>query len=97
MSVVLLFKNGYIPFKRLKEALTAMPHFYVAGCLLVCGSLFINLAIIKLPITELNILGMITFPVTIVSARIFYKEKPNLKEWAGILFIVISILYLIMV
>ncbi len=93
VSIFLLFMNGYTPFKRLKEALTATPHFYVAGSLLVCGSLFINIAIAHLTIVEVNIFGMICFPVTIMAAFVFHNEKPTLKEWMGILFIISSIIY----
>ncbi len=93
VSVFLLFKNGYTPFKRLKEALTATPHFYVAGSLLVCGSLFINTAIAHLTIVEVNIFSMVCFPVTILAAFLFHAEKPTLKEWMGILLIISSIIY----
>jgi len=94
VSVVLLLIGGFKPFGKLKQVLTQIPHFYVAGLLLIGGSLFINIALTKLPIAELNILGMFTFPVSIVSAFVFYKEKPTIKEWAGILLIIASILYL---
>ena len=96
VSIVLLLKNGSIPFKRLKEVLTVTPHFYVAGALLVGGSLFINIAITHLKIVEVNILGMVCFPVTILAAFMFYKEKPTLKEWMGMLLIVTSVIYSIL-
>jgi len=93
VSVFLLLKKGYKPFARIKEVLMSIPHFYVAGLLLVCGSLFINVAIARLAIVEVNIFGMVSFPVSIIAAYFFHNEKPSLKEWMGILFIVGSIIY----
>jgi len=86
----LLLIGGFKPFGRLKQALTQTPHFYVAGLLLIGGSLFINIALTKLPIAELNILGMFTFPVSIVSAFLFYKEKPTIKKALSIVKIIIQ-------
>lgn len=97
VSTILLLIGGFKPFGRLKQVLTQTPHFYVAGLLLIGGSLFINIALTKLPIAELNILGMFTFPVSIVSAFLFYKEKPTIKEWIGIVLIIASILYLTLI
>ena len=97
VSFVLLIKSGFMPFKRLNQVLTATPHFYVAGLLLVCGSLFINLAISHLTIVEVSVFGIVSFPVTIVTAFLFHNEKPTLKEWMGILFIIASIFYQLVV
>jgi drug/metabolite transporter (DMT)-like permease len=58
--------------------------------------LFINLAIAHLTIVEVNIFGMICFPVSIIAAFLIHNEKPTLKEWMGILFIVASIIYSIL-
>ncbi len=97
VSIVLLVIDGKIPFAKIKNAYVKMSHFYVAGLLLVGGSLFVNIALTKISIAELNILGMFTFPITIISAFLFYKETPTIKEWIGIVLIITSILYLTLI
>ena len=96
VSAVLLIVGGFKPFGRLKQVLTKTPHFYIAGLLLIGGSLFINIALTKLPIAEVNIYSMFTFPVSILFARLLYGEKPTNKEWIGILLIIGSILLVIL-
>ena len=97
VSILLLIIDGKIPFSRMKDAYINTPHFFVAGLLLMGGSLFVNIALTKVTIAELNIMGMFGFPVTIIAAYIFYKERPSIKEWIGILLIICSLFYMIIV
>ena len=75
----------------------ATQHFYISGLLLVGGSVFINIALSKLSMATVNILGLFTFPVSMFAAYLFNKENPTIKEWIGITLILASIILLIIV
>ena len=97
VAFILLLKRNKLHFIGMIIALTKTPHFFIAGLLLMMGSLFVNIALTKLSIVSINILGLFTFPVSIVSAFIFNKENPKLKEWVGIILIISSIIFLILI
>lgn len=97
VAFVLILKCKKLSNKGMIVAFTKTPHFYIAGLLLMMGSLFVNIALTKLSIVSINILGLFTFPVSIISAFIISKENPKLKEWIGITLIVSSIIFLILV
>lgn len=96
VSFVMLLQSKTVVQLNFKKAFS-IPQFYVAGLLLVSGSVLINIALTKLSIATVNILGLFTFPVSIFSAYLFSKEKPTKKEGVGIILIVASIIFLIIV
>ena len=90
---MLLATKGIKPLRIAKAF--AKPHFYVAAVFLLGGSVFVNIALTKLSVVTINILGLLTFPVSIFFAFVIGREKPTFREWIGIFFIVSSILFFI--
>ena len=97
VALLLIIKCKKLSFKNFINAYTITPHFYIAGLLLMMGSLFINIALTKMSIATVNILGFFTFPVSIVSAYVISREISTIKEWVGIVFIISSIIFLVVV
>ena len=59
---------------------------------MVGGTLCFNLALQKMPVLLLNVLGNFTLAVSILVGLLFYKEKITLKQAVGISLIFISII-----
>ena len=66
-------------------------HYFVLALFLLCGTLFFNLAVQKMPILVINIFGFFTLLVSISTGLLYYKEKLSLKQAIGILCLLISI------
>ena len=66
-------------------------HYIILALFLLCGTLFFNLAVQKIPILIINIFGFFTLLVSISTGLLYYKEKLSLKQAIGILCLLISI------
>ena len=97
VAFIIIVANKKLSLHKFSLAFITTPHFYISGLLLVGGSIFVNIALTKLSIANVNILGMFTFPVSIIAAFIFNNEKPTIREWLGMFFITASILFLLIV
>lgn len=60
--------------------------------LVVGGTLCFNLALQKMPVLLLNVLGNFTLAVSVIIGLLFYKEKITIKQAVGISLIFISIM-----
>jgi drug/metabolite transporter (DMT)-like permease len=77
-------KNEYLTSKNIKN-------YFILATLLVCGTLFFNLAIQQIPVLVINILGNFTLVVSISAGMLFYKERLTNKQIAGISLVIFSI------
>lgn len=66
-------------------------HYIFLSLLLFFGTLFINVGLQNTPIIVVNILSSITMLISLFLAFILYDEKLKLKEWIGVLFIIMAI------
>jgi drug/metabolite transporter (DMT)-like permease len=66
-------------------------HYFILASFLLCGNLFFNLAVQKIPILVINIYGFFTLFISISTGLLFYKEKVSLKQAIGILCLLVSI------
>jgi len=66
-------------------------HYLILALFLLCGTLFFNLAVQKIPILIINIFGFFTLFVSILTGLLFYKENLSVKQIIGILCLLISI------
>jgi drug/metabolite transporter (DMT)-like permease len=66
--------------------------YIILSSLLFCGTFFINIGLLSVPIIIVNILSNITLLVSLVLGYIIYNEQLSLKEWIGVSFILMGIL-----
>lgn len=64
--------------------------YIVQGILLVAGGLAINISYQYLPIMVINILIISSQLLSVLLGFMFFKERLSLKQWAGLILIVIS-------
>jgi len=69
-------------------------HYFVLAFLLIGGTLFFNLAVQKIPILVINILGNFTLIVSFMLGFFIYKEKLSFKQIMGVVFLIGSIILL---
>jgi|GEM_PF-347152 len=72
-------------------AAIAFRHYGVLAALLLCGTLFYNLAIQRVPMLLLNITGYFTTITSVTLGVLLYKEKLKADQVVGILCLVASI------
>lgn len=66
--------------------------YIILSSLLFCGTFFINIGLLSVPIITVNILTNITLLVSLLLGYIMYNEQLSLKEWIGVSFILMGIL-----
>ncbi len=76
------------------EGLSAknIKHYLILASLVLGGTLCFNLALQKMPVLLLNVLGNFTLAVSVIIGLLFYKEKITIKQAVGISLIFISII-----
>ena len=67
-------------------------HYIILSLLLFCGTFFINIGLLTVPIIEVNILSNITLLVSLLLGYFVYNEKLSLKDWIGVSFILLAII-----
>jgi drug/metabolite transporter (DMT)-like permease len=87
---VLVVRDGLLGklFKYLKAI--QIQTYIVQGVLLVAGGLAINLSYQYLPIMVINILIISSQLLSVLLGFMFFKERLSLKQWMGLILIMIS-------
>jgi drug/metabolite transporter (DMT)-like permease len=86
---VLTRKEKRSTVKLLSQA--QLKHYGILAILLIGGTLFFNLAIQKVSVLNLNLIGNFQFVVSIVLGMLIYREKLTPREFMGIALILFAI------
>ena len=89
-GLVLIVRDGLLGqlFNYLKSV--HIQTYIVQGILLVAGGLAINISYQYLPIMVINILIISSQLLSVLLGFMFFKERLSLKQWAGLVLIIIS-------
>lgn len=67
-------------------------HYLILASFLLCGTVFFNLSVQKIPILVINVFGFFTLFVSILVGIIFHKEKLSINQFIGVCCLLFSIL-----
>ena len=89
-GVVLVVRDGL--FRKLFQYVKSVhiQTYIVQGILLVAGGLAINVSYQYLPIMVINILIISSQLLSVLLGFMFFKERLSLKQWIGLVLIMIS-------
>ena len=89
-GLVLVVRDGLLSklFQYVKSV--HIQTYIVQGILLVAGGLAINVSYQYLPIMVINILIISSQLLSVLLGFMFFKERLSLKQWIGLVFIMIS-------
>jgi uncharacterized membrane protein len=89
-GLVLVIRDGLLKqlFNYVKSV--HIQTYIVQGILLVAGGLAINISYQYLPIMVINILIISSQLLSVLLGFMFFKERLSLKQWAGLILIMIS-------
>lgn len=89
-GLVMVVRDGLLKqvFKYLD--LAHIGEYLILGALLVVGGLAINMSYGYLPVVVINILIISSQILSVLIGFLFFKERLSLKQWAGLLLIILS-------
>jgi len=87
----ILLSGEQIKIKQLSN-IKYLKHYIVLALLLIGGTLFFNLAIQKLSVFNLNIIGNLQFIVSVLLSILVYKENLSFIQKIGLLTILFSVI-----
>ena len=87
----ILLSGEKIKIKQLSN-IKYLKHYIVLALLLIGGTLFFNLAIQKLSVFNLNIIGNLQFIVSVLLSILVYKENLSFIQKIGLLTILFSVI-----
>ena len=89
-GLVLIIKDGLLGQLLHYTKTIHVQTYLVQGLLLVVGGLAINMSYGYLPVMVINIFIISSQLLSVLLGFVFFKERLNLKQWVGLLLIIIS-------
>lgn len=74
-------------------SLSSKGSFFLMGLLTISGSILFNYAYQNYQVSEVSLLYMLFYPSSILVSKLYFREKLELKEWLGNVFIICGVVY----